>query len=183
MAEKKETKSKTVDKAKVLAEKAKEAIAQPTIPAEKLADAAKPADAPVTDKPAKSDDFGAGFTSGFEAKKRGKPVKQNVTDPDELSIDFEEDGKVVRKGIKKEVLSKGAWVTVAYLFQDLNRKKEIWGAPKCSITRYKKAKGIYLFQKEFTLSSAVQAKQFVDAVQKWLTDGSFPVGAETEEEA
>jgi hypothetical protein len=176
MAEKKETKSKAVDKAKALAEKAKEAIAQPTAPVATAAPAA-------TDKPAKSDDFGAGFSSGFEAKKRGKPVKQNVTDPDELSIDFEEDGKVVRKGIKKEVLSKGAWVTVAYLFQDLNRKKEIWGPPKCSITRYKKAKGIYQFQKEFTLSSAVQAKQFVDAVQKWLTDGSFPVSAETEEEA
>ena len=183
MAEKKETKSKTTEKAKALAEKAVEAVAKPAVaPAE----AAKPAEAAApaaADKPAKSDDFGAGFSSGFEAKKRGKPVKQNVTDPDELSIDFEEDGKVVRKGLKKEVLSKGAWVTVAYLFQDLNRKKEIWGPPKCSITRYKKAKGIYQFQKEFTLSSAVQAKQFVDAVQKWLTDGSFPVGTETEEEA
>ena len=188
MAEKKETKTK----AKELAEKAAEKLAaakpadkpavaaKPAAPA--VAEAAKPADA-AAEKPAKSDDFGAGFSSGFEAKKRGKPVKQNVTDPDELSIDFEEDGKVVRKGLKKEVLSRGAWVTVAYLFQDLNRKKEIWGPPKCSITRYKKAKGIYQFQKEFTLSSAVQAKQFVDAVQKWLSDGSFPVGAETEEEA
>jgi hypothetical protein len=188
MAEKKETKTK----AKEIAEKAKEAtdklMTKPETtdkPASIDQPAASTIDATTSaaDKPAKSDDFSSGFTSGFEAKKRGKPVKQNVTDPDELSIDFEEDGKVVRKGLKKEVLSKGAWVTVAYLFQDLNRKKEIWGPPKCSITRYKKAKGIYQFQKEFTLSSAVQAKQFVDAVQKWLTDGSLPVGAETEEEA
>ena len=176
MAEKKAAKAtKTVEKAKELAAKAVEAavVAEPTA-----------ADVPATVEAAKEGIAAksADFSSGFESKKRGKPVKQNVTEPDELSIDFEEDGKVVRKGIKKEVLSKGAWVTVAYLFQDLNRKKEIWGPPKVSITRYKKVNKIYQFQKEFTLSSSVQAKQFIDAIQKWITDGSLPIGTETEGE-
>jgi hypothetical protein len=170
MAEKKEKKAEKV------AEKTTEK------PAEKPAETPAVAKAEATDapaaKPAKSDDFSA----SFEAKKRGKPVKQNVTDPEELSIDFEEDGKIVRKGIKKEILSKGAWTTVAYLFQDLNRKKNEFGNPKVSITRYKKVNKIYQFQKEFTLSSSVQAKQFIDAIQKWITDGSLPVSAEGEEE-
>src|SRR5262252_5307187 len=101
-----------------------------------------------------------------------------------MGIDFEEDGRLVKRGVKKELLSKGAWVTVMYLFQDLNRKSGEFGPPKISIARYKKSNKIYQFQKEFTLSSAAQVKQVVEVLQKWIADGSLPTGtAESEEES
>ena len=43
---------------------------------------------------------------------------------DELTIHYEEDGRVVRKEIAKEVLSKGAWTTIMFLYQDLDRKTD-----------------------------------------------------------
>ena len=41
---------------------------------------------------------------------------------DELTIHYEEDGKILRKELAKEVLSKGSWTTIMYLYQDLDRK-------------------------------------------------------------
>ena len=36
---------------------------------------------------------------------------------DELTIHYEEDGKVLRKQIAKEVLSKGSWTTIMFLYR------------------------------------------------------------------
>lgn len=176
MAEKKgEEKKATAAKA---APKAEEKAAKETPKAEApKTDGAKTESAKSDFEPSAKSDFEPADSKAKPGSKRGKPVKQNVTEPDELSIDFEEEGKIVRKGLKKEVLSKGAWVTVVYLFQDLNRKKNEFGPPKVSITRYKKFNKVYQFQKEFTLSSAAQAKQFVETIQKWLSDGSLPADA------
>ena len=41
---------------------------------------------------------------------------------DELTIQYEEDGQVLRKQLDKEVLSKGSWTTIMFLYQDLDRK-------------------------------------------------------------
>jgi hypothetical protein len=124
------------------------------------------------------DDLSAG-----SSKKRAKPVQQNIGEVENLSVDMEEDGKLVRKGIKKEVLaSKGAWATVMYLFQDLDRKKGEFGAPKVSVVRYKKSNKVYLFQKEFTFGSTAQAKLFSETVLKWLDEGVLPKNSESEEE-
>ena len=59
---------------------------------------------------------------------------------DELTIHYEEDGKVLRKEVAKEVLSKGAWATIMYLYQDLDRKTGEYGPRKISIRRYQKAR-------------------------------------------
>lgn len=150
------------------------AAAAPAAPA---APAAAPA-VPAAPTAAAGDDF----SSGFQSARRGRPVKQNVTDPNELSLDFEEDGKLVRKTIKKVVMAKGAWVRVVYLYQDLNRKKNEFGPLKVSVALYKKAKSIYQFQKEFSFSSAVMAKQVAEIIQGWLADGSLPLAAEGDEE-
>jgi hypothetical protein len=140
--------------------------------------AAPAAAAPLAPAATAGDDFSAGFQSA----RRGRPVKQNVTDPNELSLDFEEDGKLVRKTIKKVVMAKGAWVRVVYLYQDLNRKKNEFGALKVSVALYKKAKSIYQFQKEFSFSSAAMAKQAAEIIQAWIADGSLPLAAEGEDE-
>ena len=86
---------------------------------------------------------------------------------DEVSYNYEDEGKLVRKEIKKEILTKGAWATVMFFYQELDRKTETWGPPKCSIVRFKKSGGVYRKQSSFNISSEKQAFQIVDVIKKW----------------
>lgn len=94
---------------------------------------------------------------------------------DELSYNYEEDGKLVRKELERHVLSKGSWATVMFLYQELDRKSESWRAPKVAIVRYKKWNGVYRKQSGFNISSEKQARQIVDAIEKWYAAGG-PAG-------
>jgi hypothetical protein len=95
---------------------------------------------------------------------------------EELSYDYEEDGKLVRKELERHVLSKGAWATLMFLYQELDRKSESWRAPKVAIVRYKKWNGVYRKQSGFNISSEKQARQIVGAIEKWYAAGG-PAGA------
>jgi len=64
-----------------------------------------------------------------------------ATDVDELTIDYTEDGQLVSKQLDKIILTKGAWSTILYRFQDWDRKKEEYGPEKYSIRRYQKRNG------------------------------------------
>ena len=89
---------------------------------------------------------------------------------EEVSYNYEDEGKLVRKEMKKEILTKGAWATVMFLYQELDRKTEAWGAPKVSIVRFKKSGGVYRKQSSFNISSEKQARQIVDVIEKWYAE-------------
>lgn len=86
---------------------------------------------------------------------------------EELSYNYEDEGKLVRKEVAREVLSKGAWATVMFLYQELDRQKEQWREPKIAIVRFKKSGGVYRKQSSFNISSERQARQIVDVIEKW----------------
>ena len=46
---------------------------------------------------------------------------------DDLTINWEEDGIVVCKELDKVVLTKGAWSTIMFRFQNWDKKKEEYG--------------------------------------------------------
>jgi hypothetical protein len=89
---------------------------------------------------------------------------------DEVTYDYEDEGRLVRKELKKEILTKGAWATVMFLYNELDRKTEQWGAPKVSIVRFKKANGVYRKQSSFNISSEKQARQIVDVIERWYKE-------------
>ena len=89
---------------------------------------------------------------------------------EEVSYNYEDEGKLVRKEMKKEVLTKGAWATVMFLYQELDRKTESWGPPKVSIVRFKKSGGVYRKQSSFNISSEKQARQIVEVIEKWYAE-------------
>src|ERR1700759_5697250 len=98
---------------------------------------------------------------------REAPMAETI---EEVSYNYEDEGKLVRKEIKKEVLTKGAWATVMFLYQELDRKTEQWGPPKVSIVRFKKSGGVYRKQSSFNISSEKQARQIVDVIEKWYAE-------------
>jgi len=97
-----------------------------------------------------------------------------ATDVDELSVDYEEDGKLVSKQLDKIILTKGAWSTIIYRYQDWDRKKEQYGPDKYSIRRYQKRNGQYMQKSKFNISSKDQATKIIDALQTWISDTESP---------
>ncbi len=89
---------------------------------------------------------------------------------EELSISYQEDGIEVVKELDKVVLSKGAWSTILYRYQDWDRRKEEYGPEKYSIRRYQKRNGEYQQKSKFNISSKDQARSIIDALQTWTAE-------------
>lgn len=87
---------------------------------------------------------------------------------DDITINFEKDGKQLVKELKKEILSRGVWATILFLYQQLDEKTGEYREPKICLRRYKKIKGFYQQQSKFTFSSDKQAKQIAATMTKWV---------------
>src|SRR5574344_239043 len=86
---------------------------------------------------------------------------------EDLTVNFEENGTLVCKEIDKEILSKGAWTTILFRYQEWQTDTSDYGPDKYVIRRYKKSGGEYRMQSKFTISSAKQAQKIVDVLQGW----------------
>lgn len=93
-----------------------------------------------------------------------------ATDISELTVQYEEDGLVTVKELDKIVLSKGAWSTIIFRYQDWDRRKEAYGPDKFTIRRYQKRNGQYMQKSKFNISSRDQARGVIDALEGWLKE-------------
>ena len=90
---------------------------------------------------------------------------------DEISIDWkDENGQHLVKQVKKEVLTSGAWSTLMFMYQDLNKRTGVFGPKKIRVARYQKRGGKFIPQSKFNISSAHQAKQITEIIQNWLPE-------------
>lgn len=89
---------------------------------------------------------------------------------DELTVTYEDGGIETVKELDKKVLTKGAWATVIYRYQDWNRAKEEYSPDKFTIRRYQKRDGEYQQKSKFNISSEKQAREIIDALQGWLAE-------------
>lgn len=90
---------------------------------------------------------------------------------DDITINWEdEEGRLLVKELKKEVLTKGSWSTIIFLYQEMDKRTNEYKPPKIRVGRYQKRGGRYSLQSKFNISSAKQAKQLVDVLEVWLPD-------------
>ncbi len=89
---------------------------------------------------------------------------------DELTISYEEDGQLLVKETGKHLLSKGAWTTILFRYQNWDKAKQEFGKEMFTIRRYQKRQGNYIPKSKFNISSREQAKKIVDALQEWLDE-------------
>ena len=94
-------------------------------------------------------------------------MSENIED---LSIEYTEDGVVTVKQLDKQVLTKGAWSTIMYKYQDLDRKSSEYGPIKYSIRRYQKRNGAYQQKSKFNISSSDQARKMIEILENWMKD-------------
>lgn len=89
---------------------------------------------------------------------------------DDLTIAYTEDGVETTKELGKQILSKGAWTTILYRYQDWDNTKKSYGAVKYSIRRYQKRNNQYWMKSKFNISSDDQARKIVDILNGWLAE-------------
>jgi len=90
---------------------------------------------------------------------------------DEISVDWkDENGQYLVKQVKKEVLTSGAWSTIMFMYQDLDKKTGQFGPKKIRVARYQKRGGKFIPQSKFNVSSAKQAKRIIEVIENWLPE-------------
>jgi len=87
---------------------------------------------------------------------------------EDLTVSYEEDGVELVRELDKVILSKGAWTTILFRYQNYNKSTGAFGADMYSIRRYQKRQGTYIPKSKFNISSAKQAKLIADALQGWI---------------
>jgi len=89
---------------------------------------------------------------------------------DEITINFKEDDILLVKELDKAILSKGAWATIMFKYQQWDRKNESYGEDRYSIRRYQKKGDAYSQRSKFNISSKDQAKKIIDVLQNWTQE-------------
>ncbi|WP_411726523.1 hypothetical protein [Methyloglobulus sp.] len=89
---------------------------------------------------------------------------------DELTVSYQDGGIETVKELEKKVLTKGAWATVIFRYQDWNNTKGEYGLDKYTIRRYQKQNGEYRQKSKFNISSKEQAKAIIGALTDWIGD-------------
>lgn len=87
---------------------------------------------------------------------------------DDLTIAFTEDDVEKVRELGKQVLSKGAWTTILYRYQEWDNGKQAFSAPKYSIRRYQKRNNQYWQKSKFNISSDDQARKIIDTLNEWM---------------
>ena len=86
---------------------------------------------------------------------------------DDLTVSYTEGGIETVKELDKAVLTKGAWSTIVYRYQDWDTRKEAYGPDRYTIRRYQKRNDRYMQKSKFNISSADQARKLIEVLTKW----------------
>ena len=91
---------------------------------------------------------------------------------DELTIRYEEDGIETVKELDKQVLTKGAWSTIVFRYQEWDPRKQAYSADRYTIRRYQKRNDRFQQKSKFNISSADQARKLIEVLTKWTDDNN-----------
>lgn len=87
---------------------------------------------------------------------------------DDITIAYTENGTETTKELDKQVLTKGAWTTIMFKYQDWDNAKSEYGPVKYSIRRYQKRNNQYWQKSKFNISSTDQALKIIDILSTWV---------------
>jgi hypothetical protein len=88
--------------------------------------------------------------------------------PETLTVEYEENGRILIRELDKAILSKGAWTTILFRYQELDAETDAYGPDKYTIRRYRKSGGEYRMQSKFNISSGDQARKIIETLSGWL---------------
>jgi hypothetical protein len=89
---------------------------------------------------------------------------------EDITVRYEEGGIELVKELDKIILSKGAWATLIFRYQQWEAARGAYSEDRYTIRRYKKIRGEYMQQSKFNISSAEQAKKIIEALSQWIKE-------------
>ncbi|WP_133126768.1 hypothetical protein [Legionella nagasakiensis] len=89
---------------------------------------------------------------------------------EDLTMSYSENGVQTVKELNKYILSKGAWTTILFQYQDWDHKNQDYGPVKYSIRRYQKRNNQYWQKSKFNISSEEQARKIIQVLSQWLDE-------------
>lgn len=89
---------------------------------------------------------------------------------EDLTVSFTEEGVETTRELSKHILSKGAWTTILFRYQEWDNSKQDYGPIKYSIRRYQKRNGQYWQKSKFNISSEDQARKIIEVLSEWLEE-------------
>ncbi|KTD02008.1 hypothetical protein Lgee_0804 [Legionella geestiana] len=87
---------------------------------------------------------------------------------DSLTISYQDNGTETVRELDKQVLTRGAWTTIIFRYQDWEPAKNAWSPVRFSIRRYQKRNDQYWQKSKFNISSTEQARKIIDVLNQWL---------------
>ncbi len=94
-----------------------------------------------------------------------------ATTVDEITINYEDENGVLRvKELDKQVLTKGAYSTIMFRYQEYVEASDDYGPEKFSIRRYRKLGGVFKQDSKFNISSVRQANMVIETLTRWVSE-------------
>jgi two-component SAPR family response regulator len=93
-----------------------------------------------------------------------------IHDLDEISLDVEEQGVLLKKQIAKSIIAKGSWPVAVFLYRELDEKKKDYGTLKTGIYKFRKIQDSYRIQGKINLPSFDDAVELAKVILKWKED-------------
>jgi len=91
----------------------------------------------------------------------------HTADLDELTYDLDEDGALVRRQLERVVLTRGAWSTVLFLYEELDRRTGAFRPPRAAVVRFQKVRGGYRKHSAFVVGSADEMGVLLSTLGRW----------------
>lgn len=93
-----------------------------------------------------------------------------ASEANDITINFEENNILKVKELDKVILTKGAWATIMFKYQQWDAKNEKYGDDCYTIRRYQKRSGNYMQKSKFNISSKDQAGKIIEVLQTWIAE-------------
>jgi hypothetical protein len=87
---------------------------------------------------------------------------------DDLTIAYSDEGTETIKELDKHILTRGAWTTIMFKYQEWDKAKQVFGPVKYSIRRFQKRNNQFWLKSKFTISSDDQARKMIEVLNGWM---------------
>lgn len=87
---------------------------------------------------------------------------------DDITVNYFEGELQTVKETDKVILTKGAWATIIFKCQNLDKKTGEFGPDYYTIRRYQKRNNEYKPKSKFNISSKDQAQKIIDVLSNWI---------------
>lgn len=93
---------------------------------------------------------------------------------DEITISYSENGVETVRELDKCILTRGAWTTIMFRYEEWDNAKQAYGPVKYSIRRYQKRNDQFWMKSKFNISNDEQARKVIEVLKQWTQVQAHP---------